>query len=97
LFDDSVERRAKILFATFEETGCMGMAVEQAAMAQAVLVDDALGFLPDQKIDLDRLTVFVSADSTFALMTAEIGRCALRVTSLANHCTELHVRIQWAL
>ena len=75
----------------------MGMAVEQAAMAQAVLVDDALGALPLEKIELDRLTVFVSADSTFALMTAEISRCTYRVTSLANHCTELHVRIQWAL
>lgn len=80
-----------------QKTGGAGVTVEERAMAEAVRIDDALGSLPDQKIELDRLTVFVATDSAFALMTAEIGRCTLRVISLANYCTELHVRIQWTL
>ena len=73
LFNNGIQGGAEVLFAKLQGTGRMRMAVEEAATAEAVLVDDTLGALPDQKIELDELTVFVIANATFTLM-AQKGR-----------------------
>ena len=73
------------------------MAIEDTAMAQAMLLDDGLGSLPDQKVELDGITVFVVADSAFALMAEEIGRRALPMACCANYSIELHVPILGAV
>jgi hypothetical protein len=81
LFDDGVERGSKILLAYLQEAGCIGMAIEETAVAQAVLLDDGLGSLPNQEVEFDGLTVFVIADSAFALMTerSAVGRFGWRL------------------